>query len=64
VRLSYVGMLALSLSLAAGAIAISAIAFLNALARHEGNRLLQSFSDDHRNYMDEVPRWIPRLRRG
>ena len=58
--LLYVGLLALSLSLAAAAVWLLAIVFLFALCRYEEKLLIERFGDDYRAYMREVPMWLPR----
>ena len=61
--LLYFGLLIISTSLAAAVVLIMAIGFLYYLCRHEEKLLLDRFGDDYRAYMQEVPMWIPRLRR-
>jgi protein-S-isoprenylcysteine O-methyltransferase Ste14 len=61
--LGYAGLLALSVSLAAAVVWIGAIVFLRALCRHEERLLLDRFGDEYRDYLRDVPMWIPRLRR-
>ncbi len=60
--LLYLGLLALSLSLAAAGVFCVAILFLHCISRYEERLLLARFGDAYRAYMVEVPMWIPRLR--
>jgi protein-S-isoprenylcysteine O-methyltransferase Ste14 len=61
--LLYLGLLFFSTSLAAFGIWIVTIAFLHYISRHEENLLLERFGDEYRQYMKDVPMYIPRLRR-
>jgi len=61
--LLYLGLLIISVSLAAAVVWILAIGFLYYLCRHEEKLLLDRFGDEYRKYMQEVPMWIPRFRR-
>lgn len=61
--LLYLGLLMLSMSLAAAAIWVIAIGFLHYISRHEEQLLLARFGEEYEQYMREVPMWIPRLRR-
>jgi len=61
--LLYLGLLIISMSLAAAVVLIIAIGFLYYLCRHEEKLLLDRFGDDYRAYMQEVPMWIPRLKK-
>ena len=62
--LFFLGFLILSLSLAAAAVWVVAIAFLHFIAKYEEKLLLARFGDDYEKYLLEVPMWLPRLRRG
>jgi len=62
--LLYLGLLIISMSLAAALVWILAIGFLYYLCRHEEKLLLDRFGDEYRKYMQEVPMWIPRIRKG
>ncbi|MFC2079550.1 methyltransferase family protein [Candidatus Bipolaricaulota bacterium] len=53
------GLLLFSLSLAAAAVWVLAIGFLHIIARYEERQLLAHFGDDYREYMREVPMWLP-----
>ena len=61
--LLYLGCLMLSLSLAAAAVLLLAIAFLHYISRHEERLLLARFGEEYERYMRDVPMWIPRLRK-
>jgi len=61
--LLYLGFLMLSLSLAAILVWLLAIGFLHYISRHEERLLLARFDTEYQQYMQEVPMWIPRLRR-
>jgi len=61
--LFFLGFLMLSLSLAAAAAWVVAIAFLHFIAKYEEKLLLARFGDDYGNYLREVPMWLPRLRK-
>ena len=60
--LLYLGLLLISISLAAAAIWLTAVIFLNTIARHEEKLLLERFGDDYARYQQEVPMWWPRGR--
>jgi protein-S-isoprenylcysteine O-methyltransferase Ste14 len=61
--LLYLGLLLLSLSLAAGAVWLIAIGFLHYVSRAEEKLLLARFGSEYAAYMRDVPMWVPRLRR-
>ncbi len=61
--LLYLGLLMLSISLAAAVVWIIAIGFLHYISRYEERLLLARFGEDYEQYMREVPMWIPRLRK-
>ena len=61
--LLYLGLLMLSISLAAAVVLIIAIGFLHYISRYEEKLLLRRFGEDYKKYMREVPMWIPRLRK-
>ena len=61
--LLYLGLLMLSISLAAFVVLLMAIVFLHYISRHEERLLLARFGQEYRKYMQEVPMWIPRLRK-
>lgn len=61
--LLYLGFLMLSLSLAATLVWLLVMGFLHYISRHEERLLLARFDTEYRQYMQEVPMWIPRLRR-
>ena len=60
--LLYYGLLMMSISLAAVAVWIVAIAFLFAISRFEEKLLVARFGKAYSQYMRDVPMWIPRLR--
>ena len=59
--LLYLGLLFVSLSMAAGAIMLIAVAFLHVISRHEERQLVARFGDAYRQYLRDVPMWIPRI---
>jgi protein-S-isoprenylcysteine O-methyltransferase Ste14 len=61
--LLYLGLLMLSISLAATVVWILAVIFLHLISRYEEQLLLVRFGEDFETYMREVPMWVPRLRR-
>lgn len=61
--LCYLGLLLLSMSLAAIFVWLMAIGFLHYISRHEEKLLLARFGTDYKQYMRDVPMWIPRLKR-
>jgi len=61
--LLYLGLLMLSISLAAAVLWIIATGFLHYISRYEERRLLERFGEDYEKYMREVPMWFPRFRK-
>lgn len=61
--LLYLGFLILSLSLAAAVVWVFAIIFLYYISRYEEILLLSHFGDEYKKYMNEVPMWIPKIRK-
>jgi protein-S-isoprenylcysteine O-methyltransferase Ste14 len=61
--LLYLGLLMLSISLAAVIVWVVAIGFLHYISRYEERLLLARFGKEYELYMQEVPMWIPRLRK-
>jgi protein-S-isoprenylcysteine O-methyltransferase Ste14 len=59
--LLYLGLLILSLSLAATIVWIIAFVFLHYISRYKERQLLAQFGKDYELYMREVPMWFPRL---
>jgi len=59
--LLYLGLLVLSISLAAAVIWIIAIGFFHYISRHEEKLLLARFGEEYEQYMREVPVWVPHL---
>ncbi len=62
--LFFLSFLILSLSLAAAAVWIVAVAFLHFIAKYEEKLLLTRFGKEYQKYQQEVPMWLPRLRKG
>ena len=58
--LLYLGLLMLSISLAAAAVWVVAMGFLHYISRYEERLLLARFGEEYEQYMREVPMWIPR----
>ena len=61
--LLYLGLLMLSISLAAAMVWVVVIGFLHYISRYEERLLLARFGEEYELYMQEVPMWIPRLRK-
>ncbi|MCK4414484.1 MAG: DUF1295 domain-containing protein [Candidatus Eisenbacteria sp.] len=61
--LLYLGLLMLSISLAAAVVWAIAIGFLHCISRYEERLLLARFGEDYEKYMRDVPMWFPRLRK-
>jgi protein-S-isoprenylcysteine O-methyltransferase Ste14 len=59
--LFYLGMLCFSVSLAAAAVWVIAIAFLHYISRYEETLLLARFGEEYGQYMVEVPMYLPRI---
>jgi protein-S-isoprenylcysteine O-methyltransferase Ste14 len=59
--LLYLGLLMISLSLAATFILFIAILFMHYISKHEERLLLERFGDDYKQYIRDVPMWIPGL---
>ena len=59
--LLYLGMLILSLSLAAVVVWVVTIVFLHFISRFEEELLLERFGESYKQYMQEVPMWFPRI---
>jgi len=55
--------LMLSLSISAFVVLLMAIVFLHYISRFEERLLLARFGQEYQKYMEEVPMWIPRLRK-
>lgn len=56
----YLGFLMMSTSLVAAVVWVIAIGFLHYISRYEERLLLARFGEVYRQYMREVPMWIPR----
>lgn len=61
--LFYLGLLMISMSLAATLVWLLTIGFLHYISRHEERLLLARFGKDYAQYMRHVPMWIPGLKR-
>ena len=61
--LLYLGFLMLNISLAALFVVLIAILFLHYISRCEERLLLARFGQEYKEYMQEVPMWIPRFRK-
>jgi len=61
--LLYLGLIMLNIALAAIGVWVITIIFLHFISRYEEKLLLERFGEEYRQYMREVPMWIPRLRR-
>lgn len=59
--LLYLGLLILSISLAAAFIWVLTIFFLHSISRYEEKLLLARFGKEYEDYMKEVPMWFPRI---
>jgi protein-S-isoprenylcysteine O-methyltransferase Ste14 len=59
--LFYLGLLMLSLSLAAAGVLGVTIVFLHYISRYEEKLLLARFGEDYAKYRQEVPMWLPRF---
>ncbi len=59
--LFYLGLLMLSLSLAAVGVWMVTIGFLQYISKYEERLLLARFGEDYAKYMQEVPMWFPRI---
>jgi protein-S-isoprenylcysteine O-methyltransferase Ste14 len=57
----YLGLLMFSLSLAAAAILFMSMFFFHYIAKQEEMLCLKRYGDEYRQYMHDVPMWIPRL---
>lgn len=58
--LVYLGLSVITLSLAAVAVAFAACLFYHSISRYEEKLLLARFGDEYREYMKDVPMWLPR----
>ena len=61
--LLYLGLLMLSISIAAAVVWIVAIGFFHYISRYEEKLLLARFGEEYEQYMREVPMWIPWFRK-
>jgi len=60
----YLGLLILNISLAATIVWLITIGFLHYISRYEEKLLLTRFGEEYERYIQEVPMWIPLLRKG
>lgn len=58
--LFYLGLLSMSLSLAAALVLLATFFFLHSISRYEERLLLKRFGDEYQQYIRAVPMWIPR----
>jgi len=58
--LLYLGLLILSMSVAAATVWVITIGFLCYISRYEERKLLARFGEGYAQYMREVPMWFPR----
>jgi protein-S-isoprenylcysteine O-methyltransferase Ste14 len=61
--LFYLGLLMMSLSLVSVFILFMAILFLHYISKYEERLLLERYGEEYKRYMQEVPMWIPSLRK-
>ncbi len=59
--LLYLYFLMMSLSIAAVFVFLIAILFLHYISKHEERLLLERFDEEYKQYMQDVPMWIPSL---
>ena len=59
--LFYLGFLTLNISLAAAVVLAAAIVFMHKISRYEEKLLLARFGEEYRQYMRDVPMWVPRF---
>lgn len=59
----YFALLCLNISLLAAGVWVLITVFLYVICRYEEKILIEHFGDEYRQYMKEVPMWIPRLTR-
>ena len=57
--LFYLGFLVMIPSLAAAVVWVITIGFLHYISRHEERLLLARYGEEYRQYMQEVPMWVP-----
>jgi protein-S-isoprenylcysteine O-methyltransferase Ste14 len=61
--LCYLGLLLLSISLAATLVWVLTLCFMHYISRHEERLLLARFGKNYEEYMQDVPMWIPGLKK-
>ena len=59
----YLGFVVSTMSVLTAVIWIVIISFYHFLARYEEKLLLEKFGQDYEQYMNEIPMWIPSLRK-
>jgi protein-S-isoprenylcysteine O-methyltransferase Ste14 len=58
--LFYLGLVALTLSVASAILWVIICIFYDRISAYEEDRLADRFGEDYTDYMDQVPRWLPR----
>ena len=61
--LLYLALLVIQISLTAFIILVLAIIFLYYISRYEERLLMEKYGDEYRQYMREVPMWLPRFKK-
>jgi len=61
--LLYFGLLLFSTSICAIIVWLVIITFYHFISRHEEKLLMEKFGNDYKNYMADVPMWIPKIKR-
>ena len=64
VILLYLGLLLLTLSMAAALVWVITLIYYNFIASYEENLLIEKFGKEYEKYQQTVPRWIPRFGKG
>ncbi|NQT27356.1 isoprenylcysteine carboxylmethyltransferase family protein [candidate division KSB1 bacterium] len=59
--LFYLALIVTTRSFLAILVFVGITAFYNYIARHEESKLLHLFGEEYRTYMQDVPRWFPRI---
>lgn len=61
--LLYLGLLILTMSIGAIAVWVIILGFYHYISKYEEKLLTEKFGDEYRKYMQEVPMWLPRIRK-